>query len=46
MIKKNILTEKKSRVVLTASVLFFAGFGQVYGQETKKDSQDFYRFLN
>ncbi|KUG13178.1 TonB-dependent receptor [Elizabethkingia sp. HvH-WGS333] len=36
--KKNILTEKKSRVVLTASVLFFAGFGQVYGQETKKDS--------
>ncbi|MCL1678994.1 MULTISPECIES: TonB-dependent receptor plug domain-containing protein [Elizabethkingia] len=38
MIKKNILTEKKSRVVLTASVLFFAGFGQVYGQETKKDS--------
>lgn len=38
MIKKNILIEKKSRVVLTASVLFFAGFGQVYGQETKKDS--------
>lgn len=38
MIKKNILTEKKSRVVLTASVLFFVGFGQVYGQETKKDS--------
>ncbi|MDV4101263.1 TonB-dependent receptor [Elizabethkingia anophelis] len=38
MIKKNILTEKKSRIVLTASVLFFAGFGQVYGQETKKDS--------
>ncbi|WP_078404464.1 TonB-dependent receptor plug domain-containing protein [Elizabethkingia ursingii] len=38
MIKKNILSEKKSRVVLTASVLFFAGFGQVYGQETKKDS--------
>ncbi|AQX10802.1 TonB-dependent receptor [Elizabethkingia ursingii] len=36
--KKNILSEKKSRVVLTASVLFFAGFGQVYGQETKKDS--------
>ncbi|KUY31556.1 TonB-dependent receptor [Elizabethkingia ursingii] len=36
--KKNILIEKKSRVVLTASVLFFAGFGQVYGQETKKDS--------
>jgi len=38
MIKKNILIEKKSRVVLTASVLFFAGFGHVYGQETKKDS--------
>ncbi|MCL1668997.1 TonB-dependent receptor [Elizabethkingia ursingii] len=38
MIKKNILTEKKSRVVLTVSVLFFAGFGQIYGQETKKDS--------
>ncbi|MCL1676417.1 TonB-dependent receptor plug domain-containing protein [Elizabethkingia meningoseptica] len=38
MIKKNILTEKKSKVVLTASVLFFVGLGQVYGQETKKDS--------